>query len=229
MTKKGLNGNQLKLIALIAMTVDHMGVVLFPQQILFRIIGRLALPIYAFMIAEGCVHTRNMARYLGMLAAVASLCQIVYFGVLGSLYQCILVTFSLSVALIALLKYGLEKKCTGTWILVACAMGLVLFITEVLPGLLPHTDFRVNYGFFGVMLPVVVYLGKGRLQKLCCGAVMLLAMAVWMGGIQIWALPALTLLALYNGQRGAWKMKYFFYIYYPVHLVAIYSIGFLLR
>jgi hypothetical protein len=227
--RKGLTGNQLKLIAVITMTVDHIGMVLFPQQILFRMIGRLAFPIYAFMIAEGCVYTRSFPRYLGMLTGVAVLCQGVYFVVLRSLYQCILVTFSMSVMLILLLRRAMEKKTVTAWGAAACGIALVFFITEVLPGLLPDTDFSVDYGFLGVMLPPVIYLGKNKVQKLCFGAAVLLAMGAGFGDIQMWALLALPLLALYNGQRGKWRMKYFFYIYYPAHLVIIYGAGILLR
>ena len=59
----GLNGNTLKIIAAITMLIDHTGFLLFPQSVVLRVIGRLAYPIYAFMIAEGCRHTRNKLRY----------------------------------------------------------------------------------------------------------------------------------------------------------------------
>ena len=155
MIKRGLTGNQLKLIAMITMTVDHVGLVLFPQQILFRVIGRLAFPIYAFMIAEGCVHTKSMGRYLGTMAAVAAVCQVAYFVALDSLFQCVLVTFAMSVALIALLKNAMEKKSAMAVAVFCVGVAAAYFITEVLPGLLPSTDFFVDYRFPGVMLPVV--------------------------------------------------------------------------
>lgn len=229
MKNRGLTGNQLKLIAVITMTIDHLGYALFPQQIWFRVIGRLTFPIYAFMIAEGCVHTRNMKRYLGTMAAVAAVCQIVYFVALDSLYQCVLVTFSMSVAVTALLRRAMEQKSVLAWAEVACGVMLAFFITEVLPGLLRHTDFYVDYGFLGVMLPPMVYLAKGKAQKLWVCAVMLLGLGYRIGGVQICALLALPLLAVYNGQRGKWKMKYFFYIYYPLHLVVIHGLELLLR
>lgn len=227
--KKGLTGNQLKLIAVITMTLDHIGLTFFSQQVLFRVIGRLAFPIYAYMIVEGCTHTRSMGRYLGTLAAVAAVCQIVYLVALDSLYQCVLVIFSMSVALIALLKRAMEKKTAMAWAAAVCGIVLAFFITEVLPGLLPHTDFFVDYGFLGVMLPPMVYLAKGKAQKLWVCAVMLLALGLRVGYVQMWGLLAMPLLALYNGQRGKWKMKYFFYIYYPLHLVIIYGVDLLLR
>ena len=96
----GLTGNQLKILAMIAMTCDHVGLQLLPQYPILRLIGRLALPIYGYMVAEGCRQTRDRKNYLLRMAAMALLCQVVYFFAMGSLYQCILVTFSLSICLI---------------------------------------------------------------------------------------------------------------------------------
>ena len=111
-TKKlaGLTGNQLKLLALIAMTCDHVGLQMLPQFILLRIIGRLAAPLFACMIAEGCRYTHNRGRYLGRLLGMAALCQIAYFAAMRSLYQCIFVTFSLSVCLIYALDNALRRR-----------------------------------------------------------------------------------------------------------------------
>lgn len=55
----GISATALKIIGMIAMTIDHIGYFLFPQIEAFRIIGRIAYPIFAYMIAEGCRYTRN--------------------------------------------------------------------------------------------------------------------------------------------------------------------------
>ena len=60
---KILNRNVLKIIALITMLIDHIGLVFFPGIEIFRIIGRISFPIFAFMIAEGCEHTENKKKY----------------------------------------------------------------------------------------------------------------------------------------------------------------------
>ena len=73
--KRPLTGFQLKLIALAAMIVDHVGAV-FPTPDAFRVIGRMAFPIYAFLIAEGCRHTRNRQRYLVRLGLFALISEI---------------------------------------------------------------------------------------------------------------------------------------------------------
>ena len=59
-------------------------------------------------------------------------------------------------------------------------------------------------------------------------AILLVCLGFRFTNVQMWALLALPLLALYNGQRGKWKMKYFFYIYYMLHLVIIQGLAFLL-
>ena len=74
-----LNGNHLKLIAAFTMLLDHAGILLFPRVQLFRILGRLAYPIYAYMIAEGCRYTKNKLRYFLMVFGLGAACQIVYY------------------------------------------------------------------------------------------------------------------------------------------------------
>lgn len=226
MRKIGLSNNQLKLIALLTMTVDHIGAYLFPRVMLLRIIGRIAYPIFAYMIAEGCYYTRRPGRYIGSMAVLAAVCQIVYFFFAGSLYMYIPVTFTLSIGLIFQLKRAMENPDEKNFALFGLGVLGVLAVTEFLP-LLPGTDFGVDYGFFGVMLPVAVYAGKTRWQKLLLAAVMLVLLGVQYGSLQLWAMLCLPLLALYNGQRGKWKMKWLFYIYYPAHLAVIYLIGWL--
>lgn len=229
MRKGLLTGNQLKLIALVAMTVDHVGQLLLGQYVLLRIVGRLAFPIFAWMIAEGCRHTRSMGKYLVSMAAIAAVCQGVYFVALRSLYMCILVTFSLSVGICWLLRQAKEKQSVLFGILAVAAIAGAFFLTDILPLLLPGTDYSVDYGFLGVMLPVVLYLCKSKKMQLIAAAAVLCLLAVWSDWhVQWFALLALPLLALYNGRRGKWKMKWLFYIYYPVHLVAIWGIGILL-
>ena len=138
----GLTGNQLKLLALFAMTCDHVGLQLLPQFIILRIIGRLAAPLFAYMIAEGCRYTHNRGRYLGRLLGMAALCQIAYFAAMRSLYQCIFVTFSLSVCLIYALDNAVRRRTPVSVLSAAAAVAAVVFITEGLPQILIHTDFE---------------------------------------------------------------------------------------
>ena len=223
-TKKlpGLTGNQLKLFALITMTFDHIGVQLFPQEEIFRIIGRLALPIFAYMIAEGCRYTKNKKKYLLTIAAVALVCQLVYFFAMQSLYQCILVTFSLSIWLIFALDAAVKNPTVLSSAFAMLSFATVWFISEEVPTFLP--GFHVDYGFIGILLPVLIWLGRNKWESLIlCGVgLVLLSMG---SQIRWFSLLALPILALYNGTRGKAKLKYLFYIYYPAHLVVIYLVS----
>lgn len=224
MRRLGLSNNQLKLIALLTMTVDHIGAYMFPHILWLRIVGRIAYPIFAYMIAEGCFYTRRHGRYIVSMAIAAAVCQVVSFLFAGVLAQDILVTFTLSIGLIFLLKRAMAEANEKSFVLFGLGVLGVLAVTEFVPLLLPGLDFGVDYGFFGVMLPVVVFAGRTRWQKLFLEAVVLVLLGIQYGWVQIWALLALPFLALYNGQRGKWKLKWMFYIYYPAHLAVIYLI-----
>ena len=225
-TKKfsGLTGNQLKLIALVSMTCDHVGLQLFPDVLLLRIIGRLALPIFAYMIAEGCRYTRNRRKYLLRMASLAAVCQIVYFFAMGSLYQCILVTFSLSICLIYALDRWQERGDRGSRLLALGVLVLIFVLSVVLPDFLP--GFEIDYGLMGVLLPVLIYFGRPVQNYLLAGLILL---GFAYGGIQWWSLAAIPLLAVYNDQRGKYNIGKLFYIYYPLHLMVIYGISLLIK
>lgn len=224
-----LSSNQLKIIALITMTIDHIGMYLFPQLLILRIIGRLSMPIYAFMIAEGCRHTHNRKQYLLSMLGLGLICQIVYWLAMGSLYQCILITFSLSIAMIYISDYVKNRATQGAWFLLFIAVTALFFLCVVLPDLLPNTDYSISYGLFGVLLPVFSYYARSKKESILFFSIGLLFMNLNLGGIQWYSFAAVPLLALYNGTRGKRKMKYLFYIYYPAHLVIIYFLGFFFR
>lgn len=223
-----LSNNQLKILALIAMTADHVGLQLLPQLGFLRIIGRLAFPIFAYMIAEGCQYTRNRKKYLLTLAVMAALFQIVYFVAMDSVYQGIFVTFTLSVILIFVFDRARERRTVASALLAGGVMAAVIFLCTVLPRLWSSSDFAVDYGIWGVLLPGAVYFERKRIGKLLMTALLLSALALEWGGTQWFALLALIPLACYNGQRGKYKMKNLFYIYYPAHLVVIWLLDMVL-
>jgi hypothetical protein len=177
------------------------------------------------MIAEGARYTKNRKKYLGMMFGLGVICQIVYYFAMGSLFQCILITFTFSIVLIYALDYAIQRKNAEGWILLGLLFIAVFFLVYVLPKLLSHTDYNVDYGIWGVLFPVFVYLGgKNKWARLALAAIPLVFLALSYPK-QEYALFALVPLALYNGTRGKWKMKYLFYIYYPLHLVVIYAVG----
>lgn len=218
-----LNNNQLKIIAMISMLIDHIGFLFFPKTVVFRIIGRVAFPIFAYMIAEGCRHTKNRKRYLGTIAILAILFQLVYFVFIGELYQCILYTFSISIATIFSIEgiiNGEGKRRTLMKLSLACA----ILVGVGFPLIFSEQGFFVDYGVWGIFLPVIVYFAPSKSSKLIFTALLIAAMALISDPLQWWALFAIPFLALYNGKRGRANLKYLFYIFYPAHLILLFAI-----
>lgn len=223
----GLTGNLLKILAMITMTLDHIGMILAPNVPILRILGRLSMPIFAYMIAEGCRYTHDRRRYLLRLAGLGLACQMVYFFAMGSLYQCILITFSLSVCLIWAVDRDLREHTPASLCTALAVLAAISFLCLILPRLLPGFD--IDYGFFGVLLPVAAYFGKSKAQRLTFASLCLILLSSHLGGIQWFSLGAIPILALYNGQRGKYRIGTFFYLYYPAHLVVLQGIGLLIK
>lgn len=222
-----LTGNQLKLIAAAAMLLDHAGILLFPQIKLLRVLGRLAYPIYAYMIAEGCRYTKNKLRYFLMLFGLGAGCQIVYYFFSGDTYLNILLTFSASVLLIYGLQASHEAKTAGKH-----GLWSTLFAAGILAVYGIDRLLTIDYGFWGVMTPVLASFAYVR-KFPRWASVMLLGMGLLLlgadyGGLQYYAMLSVPLLLCYSGKRGKGNLKYFFYIFYPVHLAALQGIAMLL-
>ena len=218
-----LTGNALKLIAALSMTIDHAGLLLFPQYPVLRILGRLAFPIFAFMIAQGCKYTHSRRRYFGNIFALAVLCQSVYYLVDGSLYLSILFTFSLSILTIFALQDFRREPTALRGAVFFGAVAMVYVLNRI---------FSIDYGFWGCMVPVFAALPQNTKWDTTVVSTLLLSLGLVFlglhyGGDQMYALAAIPLLLCYNGQRGKWKMKSFFYIFYPAHLVVLQLIAWL--
>ena len=247
-----LSGNALKILACIAMVIDHVGLLFFPSNMLYRKIGRLALPLFAFLLAEGCKHTRNKKKHFFLLAFFAGVCQCVYdvFAYLNgdSVYVCILVTLLCAELCIFALQYfkrelfKTENSVSDKILAVLpflCAVGATAFLCKIQ---------RVDYGFAGCMLPVFISLSdfKGiatsetqdqilskidtdfsRFICFICGLLFLYFLSPNILPKEYMFLSLIPV-ALYNGKRGKWNLKYFFYFFYPLHLVALEGIYMLL-
>lgn len=225
-----LTNNQLKIIAMVAMLLDHVGKVLLPQYQILQIIGRLAFPIFAFMIAEGCYYTRNKIKYFLSVFLLGAGCQAVYIIWEKSLYMNILLTFSLSIILIFSLENYKNTKEKRNKIFMGFAIIAVLLIAVMLPVVLIEQGFIIDYGICGVLLPVAIFYSPDKLRKLLFAAGILILLTLDLGGgIQWFSLLSIPLLVFYNQKRGKYNIKPLFYVFYPAHLVAIYLISVLWR
>ena len=234
----------LKLIAAAAMFIDHVGVIFFPDLTILRVIGRLSFPIYAYFIAEGFLYTKNRLKYFLRVSVLGIACQVVYTAVSGELYLGILISFSISLVIMTLIDCvrkasagqpsairSLIRKAAPRDIDITPEqdqiISVVLCAASFLAAFALCAFIRVDYGFFGILLPVFTSLFEDKQKRLVMFSAVLLALCIDLTEsftVQYWSLLSVPLIAIYNGQRGKCSMKYFFYIFYPAHLALLYAI-----
>ena len=231
MLKKNLNANQIKLIAIIAMTVDHLTWVFFPglQAVWYvfalHIIGRLTAPIMWFFIAEGCHYTHHMGKYIGRLFLFAFISHFAY-------------NFAFGIPLLPL-STGFFNQTSVMWSLAWAVVLIFICHSEKVPEwgkilsiiVICVISFPSDWSSIAVMCPFFLYAHRGNFKKQALDIVLWTAVyaAVYIlfidrlyGVLQMFTFLTIPILAKYNGQRGKWKgMKWLFYLYYPAHLVVI--------
>ncbi len=224
---KIINGSWLKIIAVITMLIDHLAYLILPHFDLFcepiaflgkeftilkicRLIGRLAFPIFAFLITEGFTHTKNRKKYGINLLAFALISEIPYnlfFCGKPFYLQSQNVYITLFLGFIALYILENIKNDTEKAIYI---FGIVV-LSIVLKG---------DYGVRGVILIILLYLLKNQLPLASA-----LSLGLLSGGGAAWC--AFVPINMYNGKRGFIKgkaVKYAFYAFYPVHMLIFYAI-----
>ena len=225
---RGLDGGVLKGIAAALMLTDHVGAILLPEVLALRCVGRLAFPIFAFFIAEGYAHTRDFGRYFRRLAILAVVSEIPFNLENGAVFdparQNVLWTFCLALLTLRGLETLGRERGFGRW----AGCGLVLAAGFAAGELL-----RTDYGGWGVVTVALLYLCRdGKYAKLWLLLAMAAVNGLGMGSltmpvfggempIQIFAVAALTVIWLYNGQAGPKGLRRAFYVFYPAHLLVL--------
>lgn len=233
-----LTSSSLKLIAIITMFIDHFGAVVVGQALfrlpnvvsdvalyhnlrtfyrLLRLIGRLAFPIFCFMLVEGFLHTRSREKYLLRLGLFALISEIPFdLAIYKNWYYPDKQNVFFTLFLGMLVMYLVNRICTsekisrsryqflGSW------LQALIIIVGIYLGYLLKTD----YGEKGVFVICVLYLLRFHRPLQCLAGAG--AMSFETGG-PFGMIPVL----LYNGQKGRIKLKYFFYWFYPVHLLLL--------
>ena len=234
------SGFGLKYIALVTMTLDHIAAVLLPYgsplYTALRGIGRIAFPLYCFLLVEGYLHTSNRTSYFRRLLIFAVLSEIPFDMALfhfplvtspASLFSHQNIFFTLAFGFLAmyLLDYHwYRNRSTG-------------FIGLMLIGILSEV-FKFDYGLSGIMVLTILFIGKKfrpgiKPIVIAICAILPLFSPDSISGICI--ILALPFILFYNGQKGSPLpngktfpgAKYLFYIYYPAHLFIISLIYFI--
>ena len=205
----------LKWIAVLTMVIDHVGAILFPDQIWMRVIGRVAFPVYAYCLAEGFRYTSDYRRYLGRLALFAILSEIpfdlAFYGVPFSFaHQNVFFTLTLGLILLWVLERFREQLllCAGAFV-------VLCFLAQAL-----HMD----YGAGGLLMVFAFYLARqGTSPWIGWGIFVFINLFGYAVGVQWAAIIALLPIGLYSGKAGKKKQRFFYWIY-PLHLLLLWII-----
>lgn len=206
-----LNGSWLKVIAILSMTIDHIayyyGVSNPYIYELMRTVGRIAFPTFAFLLAEGYVHTRNRQRYMLSLFTFAILSEIPWILLNHDNSHNVLFTLLAGVIGMHIIDTSRSKWVTLTsLVLIGCTT------------LMAETDYSLN----GFILTLQFFMFRGRSDLQMLFGLPLMYEYGFMG-----ILMAFAVIFLYNGERGfihGKAAKYAFYAFYPAHLMLIYLI-----
>lgn len=231
----GLDSTALLLLAILFMVLDHLWAAVVPGNLWMTCVGRLAFPIFAFQLCEGYRHTGDFRRYCLRLLVFALLSEIPFnLFYAGSLifpfHQNVM--FTLLLGLLAIRQAdmlrreeGIKKKslrCLA--LLLIFAGGVVLFPDYGLMGVMTVLCFFVfrDHRLFqlAAMAVLNIFAFKGQTIPVSLGA------RAFDFPIQGFALLALPLIWLYNGEKGPGGkgLRLFWYIFYPLHMLALYFI-----
>jgi hypothetical protein len=208
----------LKWIAIITMTVDHVGVLLYPEFTVLRFIGRFSFPLFAYLLILGIENTRNIRNYFVRLFVFALISQVPFFLALGyGPFDSLNIFFTLSSGLLFI--YFFKKN--SIFVLVP------LFASLVLP---------FDYGIYGIAVICCMYILTRNTKFGVFSLVLLNMLFLVPCSIQFLSISAIPLILLHkNGSLKItrettekvtiplWR-KYFFYVYYPLHLTLLYII-----
>ena len=215
----------LKIIACTAMFLDHIKYAnpLF-NNFFTEYFGRLALPIFAFLIAEGYSHTSDLKKYIKRIFIFGVISQIPYmlFRTLVGDWKLLNVMFTLLLGLTTIIVYDNSRKKY---------FSIPIIITILVVG----EYIKVEYGWFGILTVLVMHIL--RIKKMFMPLVYGIIIFVYYYSIirsdfifdkhcmllMFFTWITTFIINLYNGEKGK-SVKYFFYVFYPVHLLFIYLI-----
>lgn len=226
---KKLNANQLKLIAIIAMTADHLTWTIWPgystkwQVILLHVIGRLTAPIMWFFIAEGYHYTHNKKKYGIRLFTLALISHFAYNFCFGISFIPFQETVFNQTGVVWSLAWGLVLLCINDNEKLKAWQKTMLIILICL------ITFPSDWSCIAAMAVLHMGVYRGNFKKQMLGMMFctfMYALVYFLfidrvyAVIQLFTCLSIPLLRMYNGERGKWKgMGKLFYVYYPAHLI----------
>ncbi len=230
----------LKLIAILTMAIDHVGAAILPQYPILRVIGRIAFPIFAYSLAVGCVYTHDMRRYVLRMLLLALISQPFYvLGLNHTTPAMDAMQFNVDPLRSALSWYiqswnrpSIMLSLVAGLLLIWCFKDKKYALAAVFTAVILYFQGYLDYGWRGIALMLLFY---AFLENPGASFLWMLGFMLWWGvtgggsyqigpvrfGTQTFAILSLPL--IYLPTRTNLKLpKWFFYLFYPAHLAALY-------
>ncbi|MBR3811513.1 MAG: conjugal transfer protein TraX [Agathobacter sp.] len=195
---------------------------------LMRDIGRMAFPIYCFLLVEGFLYTKSVAKYAVRLFMFALISEIPFDLAIGGEWwqkDHSNVFFTLVLGLFTIWGISYIEKYYGRWkdklsnpILSQFLAGMAGIVVVAATGILAENVLNSDYGIGGVVAIAVMYLLRNKREA--AYAMGVLVLTIFCGDSEILALFMLLCIMNYDGTRGK-SMKYVFYVFYPLHLLVL--------
>lgn len=230
------SGTVLKIIACVFMVIDHVGLTFFPDEDIFRILGRLSFPLFAFLIAEGNRYSKHKLRRFFLIFGIGISFFIFYYFFAGEIYGNIFLTFSVSILLNFLLDFS-KKLIFENFKVYKLLLAIAIMTSALCLIYILYDNMYFEYKFSGMLLPIIINLTDFKnikatetvkkfdchLSRTLCflAGLFYLSLDGNLGSIQFYCLLSVPFILFYNGKSGTKKLKYLFYIFYPLHLVLI--------
>ena len=215
----------IKIIAVLTMVLDHIKYALpCTNGILTEYFGRISFPLFAFLVTEGYIHTKNLKKYCLRLLIFGIISQIpfMFFRSLVGEWKMLNIMFTMFLGIMAIFAYNkIDKKYISIPIVI-----LIATLGEII---------RVDYGAYGVLTVFIIYFLKNKkiLLPIVYGAFVFVyyysMLKEWIIVMPYVLYPFCTwlsslIMVLYNGKQGK-NVKYFFYGFYPIHMIVVYLIS----
>lgn len=221
----------LKIIAMISMVLDHIKYAI-PSTNCFAtiILGRIAFPIFAFLISEGFVHTHSRPKYMLRMLVFAIVSQIPFYLFAHNIAHSkanFNVMFTFETALIGLYLIDFLKKYNGFPQILDYSIMIIGLVIILLFTYFIHPD----YSWYGVLTVWIFYVFKKSKILTSLSYVLLNYIYYFSLGygqeykMLFATIIPLLLILFYNGKQGK-KLKYFFYVFYPLHFIILYAINY---
>ncbi len=249
--RPSINGNALKMIAIVTMLIDHLTYVIVEGYMLpkaarsfiggadlqytakdyklwatldsvGRGIGRLAFPIFLFLMLEGFLHTRNVWKYALRLAIFALISEIPFnMAFTGNIFDLSYqnVFFTLLIGLLMMIGFEAVSDRVPESFPAGVLQTLVFVAALAAAGFL-----KCDYTYMGVAMTAAVYITRNHRNIMWLAVMVAMILTLIPSNSSIFELIgcfSFLFIACYNGERGSFNMKYFFYLFYPVHILIL--------